>query len=141
MQLFFETFFTFFVIDSFFRMFKSVFLLTPLGRRRDLPALYITELIELLAKTKKRLSNNNRGRLDLMADILETSQGGVKKTCLMYRCNLSFRQLKHYSDFMLRKELLRIVADNANSDRGLLETTDKGKEFLKTYTCLKALVE
>jgi len=95
----------------------------------------------MFAKTKKRLSNNNRGRLDLIADILETSQGGVKKTCLMYRCNLSFRQLKCYSDFMLRKELLRVVANDVNSDHGLFETTDKGKEFLKTYTCLKALVE
>ena len=122
-------------------MFKSVFLLTFMGRRRDLPVLCIIELIELLAKTKRRLSNSNRGRLDLMADILETSQSGVKKTCLMYRCNLSFRQLKYYSDFMLRKELLRIVADDVNSDRGLFKTTDKGKEFLKTYTCLKALVK
>ena len=95
----------------------------------------------MLVKTKKRLSNSNRGRLDLIADILETSQGGVKKTCLMYRCNLSFRQLKYYSDFMLRKELLRVVADDVNSDHGLFETTDKGKEFLKTYTCLKALVK
>ena len=59
----------------------------------------------------------------------------------MYRCNLSFRQLKHYSEFMLRKDLLRMVSDNGNSDRGLLEITDKGKEFLKTYTCLKALVK
>jgi predicted transcriptional regulator len=122
-------------------MFKSVFLLTFMGRRRDLPALYSIELMELLVKTKKRLSNSNRGRLDLIADILESSQGGVKKTCLMYRCNLSFRQLKYYSDFMLKKELLRIVADDVNSYHGLLETTDKGKEFLKTYTCLKALVE
>ena len=95
----------------------------------------------MLIKTKKRFSNSNRGRLDLMADILEASQGRVKKTCLMYRCNLSFRQLKYYSNFMLRKKLLRIVADNVNSDHGLLETTDKGKEFLKTYMCLKALVE
>jgi predicted transcriptional regulator len=112
-----------------------------LGRRRDLPALYIIELIELFEKTKEYPSGNNRERLDIMADILEISQSGVKKTCLMYRCNLSFRQLKYYSNFMLRKKLLRIVADNINSDHGLLETTDKGKKFLKTYTCLKALVE
>ena len=93
-----------------------------------------------MLNTKKRTSNNHRGRLDLMADILETSQGGVKKTWLMYRCNLSFKQLKYYLDFLLRKELLRISADNANSNNDLFETTNKGKEFLKTYNCLKAFV-
>jgi predicted transcriptional regulator len=121
-------------------MFKSVSLLTLLGEGETYQ-LSIIELIELLDKTKKYPSSNNRERLDIMADILETSQSGVRKTCLMYRCNLSFRQLKYYSNFMLRKKLLRIVADNVNSDHGLLETTDKGKKFLKTYTCLKALVE
>jgi predicted transcriptional regulator len=75
-----------------------------------------------------------------MADILETSQSGVKKTCLMYRCNLSFKQLKYYLDFLLRKELLRMTAEDMRSNHDLFETTDKGKEFLKTYNCLKAFV-
>jgi predicted transcriptional regulator len=42
---------------------------------------------------------------------------------------------------MLRKELLRIVAEDANPDHGLFETTDKGKKFLKTYNYLKALLK
>jgi predicted transcriptional regulator len=75
-----------------------------------------------------------------MADILETSQSGVKKTCLMYRCNLSFKQLKYYLDFLLRKELLRMTVEDMRSNHDLFETTDKGKEFLKTYNCLKAFV-
>jgi predicted transcriptional regulator len=95
----------------------------------------------LLVKTNKRISNSHRGRLDLIADILETSQGGAGKTFLMNRCNLSFRQLKHYLDFMLRKELLCIAAKDVNHNHGLLETTDKGKEFLKMYDCLKALLK
>lgn len=94
----------------------------------------------MLVKTRKHVSNNHRGRLDLMADILETSQSGVKKTCLMYRCNLSFKQLKYYLDFLLRKELLRMTAEDMRSNHDLFETTDKGKEFLKTYNCLKAFV-
>jgi predicted transcriptional regulator len=87
------------------------------------------------------MRGNHRGRLDLIADILETSQGGVAKTFLMNRCNLSFKQLKFYLDFMLGKELLCIAAKDVNGNHGLLETTDKGKEFLKMYDCLKALLK
>lgn len=94
----------------------------------------------MLVTTKKRPSNSNRGPLDLIADILETSQEGVKKTYLMYRCNLSFKQLKYYLDFMLRNELLCIVAEDLK-DHGSFETTDKGKEFLKAYDCLTDLVK
>lgn len=94
-----------------------------------------------MSKNKKGISNNHRGRLDLMADILETSQGGVKKTFLMYRCNLSFKQLKHYLEFLLKKELLCIRKGHAGSSNGLLEITDKGRKFLKTYNYLKTLIE
>ena len=98
-------------------------------------------MIGLSAQTKKRIGNSHRGRLDLIADILEASQGGIKKTYLMYRCNLSFRQLKYYLDFLLRTEFLCIVAENVNPNYGLFQVTDKGKQFLKAYKGLKALMK
>jgi predicted transcriptional regulator len=98
-------------------------------------------LIGLLAQTKRRIGNSNRGRLDITADILEASYSGVRKTYLMYRCNMSFKQLKNYLDFLLGKELLCVVAGDVNSNHGLFEITDKGKEFLRTYKGLKALVK
>jgi predicted transcriptional regulator len=94
---------------------------------------------KLLTKNKKNTSNNHRGYFDLIADILETSQNGVKKTWLMYHCNLSFKQLKSYMDFLLRKELLHMI--NENTNQSLLKTTDKGKQFLNTYSRLKSLME
>lgn len=97
--------------------------------------------MDLVVKTDKRISNGHRGSLDLIADILETSQGGVKKTYLMNHCNLSFAQLKYYLDFVLRKELLFIATEDVNLNHGLFETTDKGKEFLKMYNCLRALLK
>ncbi len=33
-----------------------------------------------------------------------------------------------------------MVAYDVNANYGLFETTEKGKEFLKTYNCLKSLV-
>jgi len=118
-----------------------VFYLIFFGRRGDLAAFLRDELIGLLAQTKRRVGNSNRGRLDITADILEASYGGARKTYLMYRCNMSFRQLKYYLDFLLRKELLCMVAGDVSSNHSLFEITDKGKEFLKSYKGLKALVK
>jgi len=95
----------------------------------------------LLVQTKKRGSSTHRGRLDIIADILVASYGGVKKTYLMYRCNLSFRQLKYYLHFMLKKELLQVVAPSGDSNPGLFKATDKGRKFLKAYKNLTALMK
>jgi len=98
-------------------------------------------LVNLLIQAKKRVSNSHRGRLDIIADILVASYGGVKKTYLMYRCNLSFRQLKYYLNFMLKKGLLQVVAPSGDSNPGVFEATDKGRKFLKAYKSLKALMK
>jgi predicted transcriptional regulator len=98
--------------------------------------------VSLLIQVEKRVSSStHRGRLDIIADMLNASHGGVKKTYLMYRCNLSFRQLKHYLNFMLKKGLLRVVVQVVDSNPGLFEVTDKGREFLKAYKNLKALMK
>lgn len=85
-------------------------------------------------------SSNHRGNFDIIADILDASHGGVKKTYLMYRCNLSFKQLKSYSRFLLSNGLLHFVIVEEQSDNGLFELTPKGKEFLRAYRGLKALM-
>ncbi|NWG10417.1 hypothetical protein HXY33_01505 [Candidatus Bathyarchaeota archaeon] len=93
-----------------------------------------------MAQTRKRNCNNHRGRLDIIADILEASYEDTRKTYLMYRCNMSFKQLKSYLDFLLGKELLCMVNGSLNPDLSLFRITDKGKEFLKSYKGLKDLV-
>jgi predicted transcriptional regulator len=94
----------------------------------------------LLASTKKQ-SSTHRGRLDIIADILNASFGGVKKTYLMYRCNLSFKQLKFYLALLLHKKLLQIVGDNKTSNPSLFKITGKGKKFLEAYKGLKCLMK
>jgi predicted transcriptional regulator len=88
---------------------------------------------------KNGTSNNHRGNLDIIADILGASDAGAKKTYLMYRCNLSFKQLKNYSSFLVGSGLLHVAKEEANN--GKLQTTDKGKEFLRAYKDLKALMK
>jgi predicted transcriptional regulator len=85
--------------------------------------------------------NNHRGNFDIIADILDASCGGAKKTNLMYRCNLSFKQLKGYSGFLLGTGLLRVNGRTSKSDASLFEVTEKGREFLKAYRGLKALMK
>jgi len=97
--------------------------------------------VSLLIQDRRRSSNSHRGRLDIIADILDASGGGVKKTYLMYHCNLSFRQLKHYLVFMLRRELLCTVTDDGGFNPGLFKITSKGREFLRAYKGLKSLMK
>jgi predicted transcriptional regulator len=84
-------------------------------------------------------SSGHRSRFDIVADILVASCGGVRKTYLMYHCNLSFSQLRVYSRFLLNKGLLRVGGDGG-SDHSLFEVTEKGREFLKAYKGLVALM-
>jgi predicted transcriptional regulator len=94
-----------------------------------------------LIQVERNASNSHRGNLDIIADILDASHGGAKKTYLMYRCNLSFKQMKSYSGFLLGNGLLRLIFQAAESDCGLFELTDKGKVFLRSYKGLKTLLK
>ena len=96
-------------------------------------------MVSLCVQSKKGNSNSHRGRLDIIADILEASYYETRKTYLMYRCNMSFKQLKYYLDFLLRKRFLCLVSESGNP--GLFKITEKGKEFLKVYKGLKALMK
>jgi len=125
-----------------FRTFKFVFSLVFFWGEGSFSSLFRgNEWIGLLAQTKKHIGNCNRGRFDITADILEASNGGVRKTFLMYRCNLSYKQVKYYLDFLLENELLCLVSGDGDSNHVLFEITDKGKKFLRTYKSLKALVQ
>jgi predicted transcriptional regulator len=79
--------------------------------------------------------------MDIIADILDASRGGAKRTHLMYQCNLSFRQLKNYSHFLLKTGFLRIVTKEKESVSGAYEVTEKGKKFLQAYRGLKSLMQ
>lgn len=78
--------------------------------------------------------------MDIIANILYVSDGGAKKTHVMYKCNLSFRQLHAYLDLLIDRRLLRKVEKGENRRQELYETTSKGKAFLKAYKNIKALL-
>jgi len=73
-----------------------------------------------------------RSDIKIIAEILETAKDGAKKTRIMYRCNLSYRQTKKLVSHLLETELLTI----GNS----YHTTEKGLQFLKAYHTLELLL-
>lgn len=93
----------------------------------------------MLVRGKENARCNHRGRLDIIADILENSYENTRKTYFMCRCNLSFRQLKYYLRFLINKGLLCVIDENSNPSP-VFRITEKGKKFLKAYRRLMALM-
>ena len=80
---------------------------------------------------------NNRGKIEIMADVLSLSTTGIKKTHIMYRANLSYEQILYYLNELLGKGLIvQDVADGALVYR----TPEKGREFLACYGRMVELV-
>jgi len=96
--------------------------------------------VSLLIRNGERRGNSHRGHLDIIADILDASRSGAKRTFLMNQCNLSFRQLKSYSHFLVDQGFLRVMVRDDGSKNQAFEVTEKGREFLRAYGGLMSLM-
>jgi predicted transcriptional regulator len=74
--------------------------------------------------------HTRRGRLSIIADILDVAKIGAIKTRIMYGASLSFSQLEDYLSFLLSANLLKVVD---NPRRPLYKTTNKGLQYLQCY--------
>ena len=95
---------------------------------------------QLLSHTGSEVKSSHRGKLDIIANILTSAMGGVRKTAIMYRCNLSFKQLEVYLGFLLNKGLLRMFTRKTSAVSRFFETTKRGMDYLKAYRNLEALM-
>jgi predicted transcriptional regulator len=73
---------------------------------------------------------NNRGKIQIMGDVLGLATSGIKKTHIMYRGNLSYEQAHQYLSELMEKGL---VDRDITNDGTTYRTTDKGREFLSYY--------
>ena len=81
---------------------------------------------------------NNRGRIQIMGDVLGLSTAGIKKTHIMYRANLSYEQVHMYLAELIEKGLL----EQAATDEGVVyRTTGRGREFLHYYGRIVSLLD
>lgn len=85
---------------------------------------------------KHELVTSNRTRVDILASILDVAHNGALKTHIIYRANLSHRQLEKYLAFLTSNQLLEEVNDEVVGHR--FRVTEKGIEFLKDYSRLSA---
>ena len=85
----------------------------------------MVEAKDLLSGPRRR-----RGRLSIIASILDVAKRGAIKIRIMYGASLSFSQLGDYLSFLLDANLLK-VAENPN--RSLYKTTKKGLRYLQCY--------
>jgi predicted transcriptional regulator len=75
-----------------------------------------------------------RDKLFIISSILQVARDKVLKTQIMYRANLSFKQLNDYLEFMIVNGLLQKVSADG---RDVYEVTDKGLDFLQCYNKLQ----
>ena len=73
-----------------------------------------------------------------MAIILESANGGITKTKLLTRANLTGGQLKQYLDILITKKLVVQLADEQRR-HSAYRTTEKGLRYLSIYFTLKSI--
>ena len=81
-----------------------------------------------------------RSKIDIIVDILRVANRGSKKTRIMYKCNLSHRQLQAYLKLLLGMEFLVPHSEKDSGNPAFFKTTAKGLEFIDVYHTLKALM-
>jgi predicted transcriptional regulator len=54
----------------------------------------------------EKVPRRKRTRYELLADLLQCSKGGARKTALMYRANLSHELLNKYLAFLMKNRFL-----------------------------------
>ena len=88
---------------------------------------------------KKSQINIYRGFFDIITEILERSKSESKKADLISSCNLSFKQLNNYLEYLTKTQLLcKEKSGKVNIE--CYRITNKGKEFLSNCYNLKTLM-
>ena len=81
---------------------------------------------------------NNRGKVQIMGDVLALGTSGIRKTHIMYKANLSYEQVHLYLGELIGK---RLIAQDVSPDGVIYRTTEKGREFLLYYTRVVEFLE
>ena len=79
-----------------------------------------------------------RSSPDIIATILEAANGGIGKTRLLTKANLTSTQLKKYVDLLLEKQLLAQCEDRSSS-HSTYKTTGLGLQYLALYNSIRSV--
>ena len=78
----------------------------------------------------------NRSRTEIVAMILDATNGGETKTKIMYFAFLSYNQVKEYLSILIENNLIEYL-EGTNKFR----TTEKGLNYLKMHTEIGELLQ
>jgi len=81
-----------------------------------------------------RMSRRRRSSDEIATEILDHAESGIKKTQIMYQCNLSFTQLENYTKALINAGFMTV-------NGGIYRNTTKGKDVLHTSRELKQKME
>jgi predicted transcriptional regulator len=71
--------------------------------------------------------------MEILASILKVASNGALKTHIMYKANLSHRQLERYLTLLEERGLLAQGVDEDMGNR-IYRITEKGFDFLREYS-------
>jgi predicted transcriptional regulator len=80
-----------------------------------------------------------RSSPDIIATILNTANGGIGKTRLLTKANLTSSQFKKYIDLLMEKQLLAECEDMSSRHSAYYKTTGLGLQYLELYNSIKAV--
>lgn len=75
-----------------------------------------------------------RSRLDIISTILEAANGGIGKTRLLERANLTTSQFNKYSQILVSKKLL---IERTEEGHPAYKTTELGIQYVTLYGAIK----
>jgi len=90
-----------------------------------------------MSKTRK-VSDRNRSRFELIAEILRKLRQPTCWTNIMSHCNMSSAQSGRYLDLMRSNDLIQ---KNVTSGKVTYQRTEAGREFMKHYNKIALLLD
>ncbi|ACP37478.1 winged helix-turn-helix domain-containing protein [Saccharolobus islandicus] len=85
--------------------------------------------------------SRKRNRMEIVANILEGCKGGIKKTRLMYKTNLSYRLFCKYTRLLEKKGLITFVDNEYRLTAKGYDYLNRVKEYINLMKKLKEMRE
>jgi predicted transcriptional regulator len=78
-----------------------------------------------------------RSSLDIIATILDAANGGIGKTRLLEKANLTTSQFRKYLDLLLTKKL---IVESTIAGRPAYKTTELGIRYVTLYASIRSVL-
>lgn len=83
--------------------------------------------------------NNRRSEMEIIAFILKAARSEVNRTTILYKANLSGKQLKNFLSFLTKSEFLQTIEKRKKNKT--YKITSKGNVFLFHWIKMMRLLE